>query len=94
MTDLTKERFAMGGITIQVLALVRTLSEVLRLKYVLGPEFTIAAVRPLMVGAMIAAATCWMAVILFVLRRYTTSIAVSITAVLTLLIFRIVEFGW
>ena len=67
MTDLTKERLAMGGITIQVLALVRTLSEVLRLKYVLSPEFTIAAVRPLMVGAMIAAATCWIAVILFVL---------------------------
>ncbi len=94
MTTLTRERLAKVGIIVQFLALVRTLSEFFRLKYVLRAEFTITQGEPFVVGALIAAVTCWVAVMFFFFRRYTVSVAVSIGAILTLLVYRLVSVGW
>ncbi len=78
----------------QFLALVRTLSEFFRLNYVFRTEFTIAMGEPFVVGALISAVTCWIAVRFFFFRRYTLSVAVSIGAILTLLVYRLVTVGW
>ena len=74
-------------------ALVRTLSEYFRLKCVLHAQFTIAVGEPFIVGALITAVSCGAAVMLFFFRRYSLSIAVSIAAILTLLLYKIVEIG-
>ena len=94
MTRLTGERLAKAGIAVQFLALVRTLSEYFRLKHVLHAQFTIAVGEPFIVGALIAAVSCGAAVMLCFLRRYSLSIAVSIAAILTLLLYKIVAIGW
>ncbi len=78
----------------QFLALVRTLSEFFRLKYVFRAEFTIAMGEPFIVGALIAAVTCWVAVMSFFFRRYTVSVTVSIAAIVTLLVYKLVAVGW
>ena len=93
MLKLTRERWAQVGITIQFLALVRTLGEILRLKYVLGDRFTIAVADPYIVGAMIAALFCWAAVVLFFLRRYTAVIFVSLGAVIALFAYKVFAIG-
>ncbi len=93
MTTLTKERLAKLGIIVQFLALVRTLSEFFRLKYVSRTAFTIAMGEPFVVGALIAAVTCWVAVMFFFFRRYTVSVAISTGAILTLLAYKLVTVG-
>ncbi len=94
MARLTRERWAQVGITIQFLALVRTLGEFLRLKYVQGAEFTVAFGEPFVVGALVTAVSCWISVTLFFLRRNTSAICISIAAIITLLAYKIIAIGW
>jgi hypothetical protein len=90
----TRERWAQVGISIQFLALVRTLGEFSRLKYVQGPEFTVAVGEPLVVGALVAAVSCWISVTLFFFRRHTSAICVSIAAIVALLAYKTAAIGW
>jgi hypothetical protein len=94
MARLTRERWAQVGITIQFLALVRTLGEFFRLKCVQGAEFTVAAGEPFVVGALVTAISCWISVTLFFLRRNTGAICVSIAAIIILLAYKIIVIGW
>jgi hypothetical protein len=90
----TRERWAQVGISIQFLALVRTLGEFFRLEYVRGTEFTVAVGEPLVVGALVAAVSCWISVTLFFFRRHTSTICVSIAAIVALLAYKIEAIGW
>ena len=90
----TRERLAQVGISIQFLALVRTLGEFFRLEYVRGTEFTVAVGEPLVVGALVAAVSCWISVTLFFFRRHTSTICVSIAAIVALLAYKIAAIGW
>ena len=94
MVRLTRERWAQVGITIQFLALVRTLGEFFRLKYVLGVDFTVAVGEPFVVGALIAAFSCWIAVTLLFFGRNTSVICVSIATIVILLVYKITAIGW
>jgi len=94
MVRLTRERWAQVGITIQFLALVRTLGEFFRLKYVLGVEFTVAVGEPFVVGALIAAVSCWIAVTLLFFGRNTSVICVSVATIVILLVYKITAIGW
>jgi hypothetical protein len=94
MLKLTRERWAQIGITIQFLALVRTLSEFLRLRYTRGAEFSITVGGPFVTGALIATLFCWTAVTLFFSRRYTLSIFISMAAVVVLLVYKVAAMGW
>jgi len=89
----TAEHWARVGITIQFLALVRTLAEVDRLRYVArgGQEFvhTGAYVN----GGIIAAVFCWIAVTLYFFRRFRASVAVAGLTVVVLLAFKLVVIG-
>lgn len=64
MTNKT-ERWAKLGITVQFLALVRTLGEYFRLRALYGLGLTIDQIELYVVGAFIAALLCWLAVTLF-----------------------------
>ncbi len=86
-------RWARIGITIQFLALVRTLAEYFRLKHVRLGHFTLSTGEPYVVGALIAAVLCWVAVSLYFLRRYRSSAAVAGATVLVLLVYRFFVMG-
>ena len=91
-----RRRLAVGGITIQFLALVRTLSEVYRLRHVgraRGVEVTLATVEPYVAGGLIAAVCCWVAVTLFILGRYTAVIATAGLTVVLLLAYKFMVAG-
>lgn len=94
MVKLAKERWAQIGITIQFLALVRTLSEFFRLKYVRGAGFSLTIGEPFVVGALIAAVLCWIAVTFFFFRRYTISISISVGAVVILFAYKVGAMAW
>ncbi len=83
------ERWAMAGITIEFMALVRTLSEVFRLRAV-GGAFDLAGALPYVTGALIAAVFCWASVTLFFLRRYRTAALLSAALVAVLLAYKFV----
>lgn len=90
---LTQEQWAKVGILIQFLALVRTLLEYFRLKYVYGAQFTPTLGEPFITAALLSALLCWLAVMLFFFRRYTSALLVSILTVFVLLIYKILVIG-
>jgi hypothetical protein len=85
---VTRERWAQLGITIQFLIVVRTLSEIFRLRHVDGPGFSAAVAIPYVGGALIAACFCWAAVILYFFRRYALSAWTAPAAILVLLVYK------
>ena len=90
---LTREQWAKLGITVQFLALIRTLFEYFRLKSVYGPDFSLALGEPFIIAALITAFLCWLAVTLFFFRRYTGALLVSIFTVIVLLIYKFYVIG-
>jgi hypothetical protein len=90
---LTSEQWAKVGITVQFLALIRTLFEYFRLKSVYGPQFSPALGEPFIVAALMSALLCWLAVILFFFRRYTGALLVGILTVIVHLIYKFYVIG-
>jgi hypothetical protein len=83
-------RLAIAGITVQFLALVRTLAEVYRLRSTRGPGIALDVVMPYVGGGIVAAVCCWLAVTLFFLRRYEAVAGVAICTVALLLLYKFV----
>jgi len=90
---MTRERWAQLGITVQFLIVVRTLGEFLRLQHIQGAGFSSAAASPYVVGALIAACSCWAGVTLYFFRRHTASAWLAFATVLILLAYKISMFG-
>ena len=90
---MTRERWAQIGITTQFLIVVRTLGEVLRLKYVYGTNFSVAVAMPYVGGALIAACFCWAGVIFYFFRRYTLSSWIAVATIIILLVYKIAVIG-
>jgi hypothetical protein len=82
------------GITVQFLIVVRTLGEFFRLRHVLATSFSAAVAAPYVGGALIAACFCWAGVTSYFFRRYTLSVWMALTAVVILLVYKIVIIGW
>ena len=87
------ELWARIGITIQFLALVRALGEVLRLDWVQGGRLAYAAAEPYVVGGIIAAVMCWAAVTLYFFRRFRVALAVSIASIPVLIAWKLYAIG-
>ena len=90
---MTRERWAQLGITVQFLIVVRTLSEIFRLKHVQGASFSAAVAMPYVGGALIAAGFCWAGVIAYFFRRYLLSASIAVTTAIVLLAFKISVIG-
>lgn len=86
-------RWSKVGITIQFLALVRTLAEFFRLRLLHGTALTLSAVEPFISRALIAALLCWLAVTLFFFRRYASTLVVSFATVVLLLTYKFLVIG-
>jgi len=89
----TAERWARVGITIQFLALVRTLAEVYRLRWAAGGRLGFERAQPFVAGGLIAAVFCWLAVTLYFFRRYRAAIVVSIAMVAVMLAYKLYALG-
>ena len=88
MSPATTQRLAKAGITIQFLALIRTLAEYFRLKHVLGPSFTVAAAEPYVTGALLAAAGTWLGVTFYFFGKHAWSAAIAAGTVVLLLAYK------
>ena len=62
MARLSAQRLAQIGITVQFLALVRTLAEFYRLRAAHGPALTVPGIAPFVGGSMLAALCTWLGV--------------------------------
>ncbi|HEX8904891.1 MAG TPA: hypothetical protein VF771_08640 [Longimicrobiaceae bacterium] len=93
MARLSALAWARIGITIQFLALVRTLAEPFRLDHVRRGGLTWPAAQPYVTGAIIAAVLCWLAVALYFFRRFRLAAAVSAATVLILLAYKLYALG-
>lgn len=89
MTPKTIDRLAKIGITIQFLALVRTLFEYVRLQHTIGAPFTAAAGAPYVIGGIIAAICTWAGVMLYIYRRPRWTIGAAVGTVVLLIAYKI-----
>lgn len=83
------QRLAGIAITVQFLALVRTLSEYFRLKYVQGEEFSPVAAEPYITGALLAAVCAWLGVTCYLFGRYTWTVWIGAGTVVLLIVFKV-----
>ncbi|HET7460949.1 MAG TPA: hypothetical protein VFJ82_06865 [Longimicrobium sp.] len=89
----TAERWARIAITIQFLALVRTLAEVYRLRWAAGGRLAFGQAQPFIAGGLIAAVFCWLAVTLYFFRRHRACVVVSIAMVAVMIAYKLYALG-
>lgn len=89
----TAERWARIAITIQFLALVRTLAEVYRLRWMAGGRLSFDQAEPYVAGGLIAAVFCWAAVTLCFLGRHRACVAVSLAMVAVMIAYKLAVLG-
>ena len=82
-------RIAQVVICVQFLALVRSLAEVFRLRYVQGPALDVATVVPYVGGALLAAVLTWIAVLCYFAGRDRAAIGVAGLTIVALLVVKI-----
>jgi uncharacterized membrane protein len=83
-------RLAQVGICVQFLALVRSLAEVFRLRYVQGPALSVATVAPYVGGALLAALLTWIAVVCYFAGRERAAVGVAGLTIVALLVVKLV----
>ncbi len=76
------------GIIIQFAALIRTLGEYFRLKYALGPRFTLAQAEPLVLGGLVAAVCTLVAVSFYFGEKFRLAVVASVITVVILLVLK------
>lgn len=89
----TAERWARIGITIQFLAIIRTLAEVDRLRYVAGGGQVFIHTEAYVNGGIIAVLFCWIAVTLYFFRLFRASVVVAGLMVAALLAYKLAVIG-
>jgi sugar phosphate permease len=75
------------------LALVRTLTEYYRLRYVRGTALGLADVAPYITGGLIAAVGAWAAVLAYFFERYRVAIGIVVGVVVAMLVYKVVVLG-
>ncbi|HEY4575661.1 MAG TPA: hypothetical protein VIJ26_16910, partial [Thermoanaerobaculia bacterium] len=93
MARITSRRLSELAITVLFLALVRTLAEYYRLRYVRGPALGLADVAPYITGGLMAAAGAWAAVVAYFFGRYRVAIGIVVAVVVAMLVYKVVVIG-
>ena len=81
------------AITGLFLALVRTLAEYYRLRYVRGTALALAEVGPYITGGLIAALGAWAAVVAYFVGRYRVATGIVVAVVVAMLVYKVVVIG-
>ena len=93
MEERRAQHWARIAITIQFLALVRTLAEYYRIRYVQGLAFVPRAAEPYIAGGLLAAVCAWAAVTCYLFGRYRAAIGIGGLTIVLLLAFKWVAFA-
>jgi hypothetical protein len=83
------KRNAVVGITAQFLALIRTLSEVFRIKYFDANRYTLASLEPFVGAALFTAVLVGIAVAAFTFGRYRIAVTTAVVNVAALFIYKV-----
>ncbi len=89
MTPTNTQRFAQIAVTVQFLALVRSLLEFFRLKNLEGSAFSLSLGEPYVMGGLIAAICTWLGVTAYLFNRYTITALIGASTVLVLIVYKI-----
>ncbi|MEO7418232.1 MAG: hypothetical protein ABI163_14310, partial [Thermoanaerobaculia bacterium] len=93
MARITARRLSELAITGLFLALVRTLAEYYRLRYVRGTALGLAEVAPYITGGLMAAVGAWTAVGAYFFGRYRVAIGIVVAVVVAMLVYKVVVIG-
>lgn len=85
---VSARRLAEIAITVQFLALVRTLAEFYRLRAVRGATLSVEDVAPYVAGGLIAASGAWIGVLCFFGARYQLATVAAGATVVALLVYK------
>jgi hypothetical protein len=89
MTATNTQRLAQIAITVQFLALVRSLLEFFRLKSLAGAAFNLSLGEPYVMGGFIAAICTWLGVTAYLFNRYAISALIGVATVLVLVVYKV-----
>ena len=90
MARITTQRLAQLSITVQFLALARTLAEFFRLRAVQGTAFTVDTAAAYVTGGILAAAGAWAAVTCYFFGRYRSATAIVALTVVAMLLYKLI----
>lgn len=93
MRQMTARRLSQIAITALFLALVRTLGEYYRLRYVRGPALGLDEVAPYVTGALMAALGVWAAVTAYFFGRFRTSIGIVLSMIAVMIAYKLAVIG-
>ncbi|MFY9826468.1 MAG: hypothetical protein WAM82_34210 [Thermoanaerobaculia bacterium] len=93
MARISARRLSELAITGLFLALIRTLAEYYRLRYVRGTALALADVAPFITGGLIAALGAWAAVVAYFVGRYRVATGIVVAVVVAMLVYKAVVIG-
>jgi hypothetical protein len=89
LREWSARQFAAAGITAQFLALIRTLSEVFRVKHFLPQEYTLRTTDVFVAAALFTAVLVAAAVATFAFGRHRIALAIAIVNIVGLLVYKV-----
>lgn len=93
MTRIPARRLSEVAICVLFLALVRTLAEYHRLRYVRGVALTLGDVGPYITGALIASIGAWLAVVAYFVARHKLATGIVAAVIVAMLAYRLAVLG-
>jgi sugar phosphate permease len=93
MARISARQLSQLAITGLFLALIRTLAEYYRLRYVRGTALALADVAPCITGGLMAALGAWAAVVAYFFGRYRVATGIVVVAVVAMLVYKVVFMG-
>jgi hypothetical protein len=93
MARISARRLSELAITGLFLALIRTLAEYYRLRYVRGTALALAEVAPYITGGLMAALGVWAAVVAYFIGRYRVATGIVVVVVAVMLVYKVMVIG-
>ena len=93
MARISARRVSALAITGLFLALVRTLAEYYRLRYVRGAALSLADVAPFITGALMAGLGAWAAVVAYFVGRYRLATGIVVATIVAMLVYKAAVIG-
>jgi hypothetical protein len=93
MARISARRVSELAITGLFLALVRTLAEYYRLRYVRGAALSLAEVAPYITGGLMAGLGAWAAVVAYFVGRYRLATGIVVAMIVSMLVYKAAVIG-
>jgi hypothetical protein len=84
------KRLAAAAIAAQLLALVRTLSEVFRIKHFAPDQYTLVHIEPFVGAALFTSVFVAVAIVPFAVGRYRTALTLAVVNIVALFVYKVI----